>query len=66
MKEKIFKFIIDFQKENTYYPSYDEIATYTGLKSKASVFDYIRKLEKEGYLEVKGVRSYKILERKEE
>lgn len=65
MKDKIFNFIITFQKENTYYPSYEEIMVAVDLKSKASVFDYIRKLEKEGYLEIKGIRSYKILGREE-
>ena len=45
----IVSFIIDYYKENQFYPNYGEIAEGVG-KSKNTVFHHMRKLEDEGVI----------------
>jgi repressor LexA len=51
-QKKILDYITEFIKLNDYAPSYQEIADYFGLVSKATVFEHIRSLEDKGYLRV--------------
>lgn len=56
------KFIVDYYRENYFYPSYDEIAT--GMDyPKSTVFNHMQKLENEGVLVRKAPNSpaYRLL-----
>lgn len=54
--EMIVKFIIDYHRENLFYPNYDEIAEGVGM-TKATVHTHMRNLEKEGIIVRKYDRS---------
>lgn len=47
--EVIVNFIIDYYRENHFYPNYDEIATGIG-RAKSTVFMHMKKLEGEGVI----------------
>jgi len=51
-QKKILDYITEFIKLNDYAPSYQEMADYFGLSSKATIFEHIRSLEEKGYLKV--------------
>lgn len=48
----IFDYITEFIKTNRYSPSYQEIADYFRLSSKATVYEHVRTLEDKGYIKV--------------
>ncbi len=54
----------DFVNRNGYFPSFREIAKFTGLRSTNSVWKYIKKLESEGYVFEKNGK-YSIVEMNE-
>jgi len=49
MEKTIISFIVDYYRENLFYPSYDEIAEGIG-RAKATVHRYMGKLEDEGII----------------
>ena len=49
MDKTIISFIVDYYRENQFYPSYDEIAEGVG-RAKATVHTHMRKLEDEGVI----------------
>lgn len=55
-KERIYRYIQDYSRENKVYPSYAEIGEAMGLSSKASISRYIKEMESEGSLRVNGRR----------
>jgi len=57
------KFIVQYYKENRFYPSYDEIKDGLGVKSKRTVFSHMQKLEDNGVIVRKAPCSpiYRIL-----
>ena len=44
-------FISEYWTANNYAPSYEDIKTALGARSKASVADLVARLEKRGYIE---------------
>lgn len=54
--ENVIRFIIEYYKENQFYPSYDEIADGIG-KAKVTVHVHMKKLEDEGIIVRKSDRS---------
>lgn len=68
-KEKeILNSIVSYKRLNDYIPSYAEIGKMVGLKSKASVYEYIYNLEQKGYIKkMDGKnRAIKILKEQED
>ncbi|MCM1234745.1 MAG: HTH domain-containing protein [Ruminococcus flavefaciens] len=63
-KERIYKFLIEFIKENGYAPSVREICARTGLSSTATVYNHLRILEMMGKIEIKqnSPRAIKLLD----
>ncbi|MFA5070518.1 MAG: transcriptional repressor LexA [Patescibacteria group bacterium] len=49
-QREILNFILDYQQEHEYSPSYEEIGENFGLASKATVHAHIQSLKKKGYL----------------
>lgn len=49
IEEIIVKYIVDYYKENQFYPNYDEIAESVG-RSKATIHSHMKKLEREGVI----------------
>lgn len=49
-QREILEFIHDFAKRRGYLPSYQQIANYFGIKSKATIAKHITSLEKLGFL----------------
>lgn len=49
MKEIMIKFIVNYFKENQFYPSYDEIAKGVG-RVKSTIHEHMKKLEEEGVI----------------
>ena len=56
IEENVIRFIIDYYRENQFYPSYDEIADGIG-RAKATVHVHMKKLEDEGIIVRKSGRS---------
>lgn len=56
VEENVIRFIIDYCRENQFYPSYDEIADGIG-RAKATVHVHMKKLEDEGIIVRKSDRS---------
>lgn len=50
-QKAIYDFIVDYTKKNLYSPSYQEICEATGLKSKSSIYVYIKDLKAYGLIE---------------
>lgn len=53
-KNEIYRFLIEYVKENGYAPTMREIASSVGLKSVSSVFIYLIELENDGKIKMKG------------
>ncbi|MBI3120269.1 MAG: transcriptional repressor LexA [Candidatus Kerfeldbacteria bacterium] len=49
-QKQILDYIAEFIANHGYAPSYQEIASYMGLKSRATIFQHIRTLEDKGHL----------------
>lgn len=49
-RDKILAFINERLRENLPSPTYQEICAHVGLKSKSSVYDYIKELEESGVI----------------
>jgi len=49
-QKQILDYIIDFEKENGYTPSYQEIADNFQISSKATICEHVKNLESKGYL----------------
>jgi repressor LexA len=49
-QKEVLDYIIEFEKDNGYTPSYQEIANDLGLSSKATVAEHVKNLENKGYL----------------
>ena len=49
MKKTIIKFIVNYFKENQFYPSYDEIAKGVG-RVKSTIHEHMKKMEEEGII----------------
>lgn len=47
--ENIVKFIVEYCKENQFYPNYDEIAKGVS-RSKATIHTHMKRLENEGVI----------------
>jgi SOS-response transcriptional repressor LexA len=47
---KFLKVLRDFIEQNGYSPSYEEMKQMNDMKSKSNVHEYIKNLEKRGYL----------------
>ncbi|MFA6296691.1 MAG: transcriptional repressor LexA [Patescibacteria group bacterium] len=65
-KQKILlDFLANFEQDNGYMPSYQEITREMGLKSKATVWEHLKNLKDKGYLDfVKGAaRAIKLEEK---
>lgn len=56
MNDKIISFLRQRKRENLPFPTYQEICDGVGLKSKASVFEYIKELEGDGLVSRIGHR----------
>lgn len=62
-EELILNYIMEYIKEHMYPPSYQEICQGTGVKSKQTVYRYIRVLVKDGRLETdepRGARALRV------
>ena len=53
-KEKIYNFILRYIEEYGYAPSIREIAEGIGLKSTSSVHSYLKQLQEDGKIEMRG------------
>jgi repressor LexA len=53
-------FIVSFIKEHKYSPSYEEIGAGMGLKSLATVNQFVKKLQRKGLIEVEAFKSRSI------
>lgn len=62
-RERVYNFIVEFIKKNGYAPSVREICVGTNLKSTASVYVHLLKLEDEGKIEMKkkSTRAIKVI-----
>ena len=62
-RERVYNFIVEFIKKNGYAPSVREICVGTDLKSTASVYSHLLKLEDEGKIEMKkkSTRAIKVI-----
>ena len=49
-QEKLLKFIIDYQKQNNFTPSFDEMKDGLDLKSKSGIHRIVSALEERGYI----------------
>lgn len=49
-QEKLLKFIIDYQKQNNFTPSFDEMKNGLDLKSKSGIHRIVSALEERGYI----------------
>jgi repressor LexA len=60
---KVLNLIIDYIKENNYSPTVRELADLNGNKSSATMQEYLKKLEKQGYISNKSSspRTIKVL-----
>lgn len=59
----VYKYIVQYMKDNMFAPSIREISAATGLKSTSSVYNHLKKLEILGLISVHGeaqVRSIKL------
>lgn len=63
-QRQILDYVTEWIKTNRYAPSYQEVADYFGLSSKATVYEHIRNLEDKGYIRVKDntARSLELVE----
>lgn len=62
-QKEIFNFITEYIVTHEYSPSYQEIAEYFGLSSKATVYQHIKTLEDKGYIKSPSrARSLQIIE----
>ena len=52
-QKKIYNTIIEFEKENQFFPSYREIATITGLSAVSGIHAHVRNLKDRKFLEKK-------------
>lgn len=66
--ERVYRFLVGYIRKNLYPPCVREIAEGVGLKSTSSVYVHLRKLEKQGRIEVKDwmprairLKGYKIV-----
>lgn len=50
-KQQILKFIREFQIENNYFPTLEEIASHFHLKSLATIHQHLAELSEQGYLQ---------------
>lgn len=53
-KQKVYNYIVKYIKENGYAPSVREICQGVGLSSTSSVHNHLKKLQKEGLIEIRG------------
>ena len=53
-KEKIYNFILRYIEEYGYAPSIRDICRGLGLKSTSSVHSYLKKLQEDGKIEMRG------------
>lgn len=62
-RERVYNFIVEFIKKNGYAPSVREICVGTDLKSTASVYAHLLKLEDEGKIQMKkkSTRAIKVI-----
>lgn len=62
-RKSVYKFLVEFIKENGYSPSIREICTGTGLSSTATVYNHLEMLEIMGKIEMKrkSPRSIKLV-----
>lgn len=51
---ELYKFLIDYIKENGYSPSYKEIAEGIGIKSRSTVMEKLQRLQKKGKIQMKA------------
>lgn len=49
----LYKFLIDYVKENGYSPSYSEIAKGIGIKANSTVMERLQSLQKKGKIQIK-------------
>ena len=49
-QEKLLKFIIEYQKQNNFTPSFDEMKDGLDLKSKSGIHRIVSALEERGYI----------------
>ena len=47
---KLFKYLIQYKKDNEVMPNFDEIKAYMNIKSKSNVFQMLGYLEWKGYI----------------
>ena len=57
LKSRIQTFVCEYKGSNGYAPSYREIQRAVGVKSTSTVYEYIRRLEAEGCLNMHANRS---------
>lgn len=52
-RERIYRFLVEFISKNSYAPSIKEIGAGTNLRSTASVYYHLMKLEEEGKIKMR-------------
>ena len=64
LRERICRFIADYTATHSFAPTVREISAGVGLKSSASVYSHLTKLEIEGRIEVKpySPRAIRVIE----
>ncbi|MDD3888052.1 MAG: transcriptional repressor LexA [Patescibacteria group bacterium] len=64
-QKKILDYLANYEQDNGYMPSYQEITKEMGLKSKATIWEHLKNLKDKGYLDfVKGAaRAIKLEEK---
>lgn len=62
-RQRVYNYLVDYIRENSYPPSVREICAGTRLKSTASVYMHLLKLEEEGKIEMKhnATRAIKVI-----
>lgn len=58
--EKILNYIIDYMTENQYAPSIRDIMAGINVKSTATVYQHLRRLELNGKIRFEGVRRIRV------
>ena len=57
LKLRILTYIRNYEDQNGYAPSYQEIKMALGIKSTSTVHDYIRRLQADGHVDIKANHS---------
>lgn len=52
--QKVYQYLVKYITKHGYAPSVREIAKGIGLKSTSTVHDYLKKLQEEGLIEIRG------------